>query len=64
MDNPTRLQYLEAMGIDVWVPRKPAPVVNQTDSESGSTSEYLIQEPQVQDNTQQTWAELEAEVAG
>ncbi|MEQ1558401.1 MAG: uracil-DNA glycosylase [Methyloglobulus sp.] len=62
MDNSTRLQYLEAMGIDVWVPRKPAPVVNQT--ESGSTSEYLIQEPQVQDNTQQTWAELEAEVAG
>ncbi|HEY8219462.1 MAG TPA: uracil-DNA glycosylase [Methylobacter sp.] len=24
MDNTTRLQYLEAMGIDVWVPRTPA----------------------------------------
>lgn len=63
MDNATRLQYLEAMGIDVWVSRNPLPGVIQSVSESGSTSEYLIQEPQIQDNPQQAWAELEAEVA-
>lgn len=63
MDNSTRLQYLEAMGIDVWVSRKPVPVVIQPFPESDSTSEYLIPKPQVQDNPQQAWAELEAEVA-
>ena len=39
------------------------PGVIQSVSESSSTSEYLIQEPQIQDNPQQAWAELEAEVA-
>ena len=29
MDNSTRLQYLEAMGIDVWVSRKQAAVENE-----------------------------------
>jgi len=44
MDNSTRLQYLEAMGIDVWIPRKLAGAEieqNQTisDNESISTEE-------------------------
>jgi uracil-DNA glycosylase len=62
MDNITRLQYLEAMGIDVWIPRKPTPAIIPPVPESGSTSEYLIREPQIQDNPQQAWAELETEV--
>jgi uracil-DNA glycosylase len=63
MDNTTRLQYLEAMGIDVWIPRKPMPGVIQGVPESSSTSEHLIREPQIQDNHRQAWTELEAEVA-
>jgi uracil-DNA glycosylase len=63
MDNLTRLQYLEAMGINVWIPRKSMPGVIQAAPESISTSKYLIKEPQVQDNPQQAWADLETEVA-
>jgi uracil-DNA glycosylase family 4 len=63
MDNSTRLQYLEAMGINVWVSRKSVPGVIQADPESSSASEHLIREPQIQDNPQQAWAELESEVA-
>ncbi len=64
MDNFTRLQYLQAMGIDVWIPRHPISDVIQPIPKSDSTGESLIQEPQqIQDNPQQAWAELEAEVA-
>jgi uracil-DNA glycosylase len=63
MDNTTRLQYLEAMGINVWIPRKPMPAVIQPALESSSTSEHLIREPQIQDNPQQAWADLETEVS-
>lgn len=63
MDKASRLQYLEAMGIDVWIPRKSMPGVIQAVPEPSSTSEHLIREPQIQDNPQQAWAELETEVA-
>lgn len=63
MDNPTRLQYLEAMGIDVWLPRKSMPGFIQPVPEPYSIAENLIREPQVQDNSQQLWSDLEAEVA-
>jgi uracil-DNA glycosylase len=51
------------MGIDVWMPRNPVPVVTLAQTESNSTAEYLIQQPHIQDSSQQTWAELESEVA-
>jgi len=63
MDNFTRLQYLEAMGIDVWIPREPMPGSIQTVPETGSITENLIWKPQLHDNLQQTWTDLEAEVA-
>jgi uracil-DNA glycosylase len=63
MDNFTRLQYLEAMGIDVWIPRKFMPGVIQAAPESNSTNEYLILKSQITDNPQQAWADLETEVS-
>ncbi len=55
MDNATRLQYLEAMGIDVWVPRASA------DHEQAMTPDVIV------DNAQQesadSWEALQAEVA-
>lgn len=55
MDNATRLQYLEAMGIDVWVPRTSA------DHEQASTFDVIA------DNAPQKpvddWEALQAEVA-
>lgn len=63
MDNSTRLQYLEAMGITAWIPRKPMPGVIPPVPESDLTTETLIREPQSPDNSQQAWTDLEAEVA-
>jgi uracil-DNA glycosylase len=63
MDNFTRLQYLEAMGIDVWIPRKSMPGVIPAAPESSSTNEYLILESQITDKLQQAWADLETEVS-
>jgi uracil-DNA glycosylase len=63
MDNSTRLQYLEAMGINVWIPRKTMPGVIHAAPESSSTNEYLILKSQITDNPQQAWADLETEVS-
>ena len=53
MDNALRLQYLEAMGIDVWAPRASAhsdltPVISHAESETSTTD---------------SWGALQAEVA-
>ncbi|MGZ8237647.1 MAG: uracil-DNA glycosylase [Methylobacter sp.] len=55
MDNATRLQYLEAMGIDVWLPRAPA------DHEQASAPDVIAENtrPQQVDS----WEALQAEVA-
>ncbi len=50
MDNATRLQYLEAMGIDVWVPRAVA------DDQQAPVSDALPE-------TIDSWETLQAEVA-
>ncbi|HEY8096461.1 MAG TPA: uracil-DNA glycosylase [Methylobacter sp.] len=52
MDNETRLQYLEAMGIDVWVPRTSA-------NHEQATTPDAIADNEPADN----WETLQAEVA-
>lgn len=63
MDNPTRLQYLEAMGIDVWMSRASAPVATNPTVELTSTSDYAVHEPVIFSTPSSAWAELESEVA-
>ena len=59
MDNALRLQYLDAMGIDVWVPRvsahreQPLPSDIVTDNA----------EPETQESATDSWNVLQAEVA-
>lgn len=55
MDNATRLQYLEAMGIDVWLPRA-VPNQEQT-SAPDAIAENALPEPI------DSWEALQAEVA-
>jgi uracil-DNA glycosylase len=59
LDNALRLQYLEAMGIDVWLPRVSA------HGEQALPSEAVIDnsEPEMPASTTDNWAELQAEVA-
>ena len=42
MDNALRLQYLEAMGIDVWVPRALVQNEQQVSSDSATDNLSLI----------------------
>jgi DNA polymerase len=63
MDNLTRLQYLEAMGIDVWVPRVSAPVGTHPTFELTSIPDYAVPEPKILNKPSSAWAELETEVA-
>ena len=55
LDNALRLQYLEAMGIDVWVPR------TSTHGEQAATIDHA--EPETPASAIDSWAVLEAEVA-
>jgi len=55
LDNATRLQYLEAMGIDVWLPRAVAD--NQQMSTPVATAENALPE------STDSWEALQAEVA-
>jgi len=55
LDNATRLQYLEAMGIDVWMPRVAA------DHEQGPVSDALADNARPE--SVDSWAALQAEVA-
>jgi uracil-DNA glycosylase len=63
MDNSTRLQYLEAMGIDVWIPRTSVPVAVNRTFETTSTLDYAICEPETSNASSTVWTELESEVA-
>jgi uracil-DNA glycosylase len=60
LDNALRLQYLEAMGIDVWVPRA------SEHGEQALSSEVIIDnaEPEISASANDNWDELQAEVAG
>ena len=70
MDNATRLQYLEAMGIDVWLPRiaadqEPTPIfeasaiVESSFEPAGAIIENIPPEPEPIDS----WEALQTEVA-
>lgn len=63
MDYATRLQYLEAMGIDVWMPRASAPVDANPTFELTSAPDYAVREPEISNTLSSTWTELESEVA-
>lgn len=63
MDNLTRLQYLEAMGIDVWIPRISAPVVSEPIVVSGTAPEHVVREPELHNANPTGWADLQTEVA-
>ena len=59
MDNALRLQYLEAMGIDVWVPRASLNTMQQLSSEAVTDNA----EPEATASTTAIWDVLQAEVA-
>ena len=54
MDNKTRLQYLEAMGIDVWIPKKNAVVEKSFEAGSVDIGNDAILD---------SWSDLQQEVA-
>ena len=58
MNNSTRLQYLEAMGIDVWVPRMAGQV-----EEFKPVVKIDLQETEQTGLEQDNWQDLEQEVA-
>ena len=59
LDNALRLQYLEAMGIDVWLPR--ASVGSKQPVLSGNVTDDA--EPETQASVTDSWDVLQAEVA-
>ncbi len=59
MDNTLRLQYLEAMGIDVWLPRASIPDGQALDFEAAVDNIELETITSATDN----WDDLQAEVA-
>lgn len=60
MDNALRLRYLEAMGIDVWLPRTSVHDGQRSPS-SGVAAENA--EPEISVSTSDNWDALQAEVA-
>jgi uracil-DNA glycosylase len=61
LDNATRLQYLEAMGIDAWVSR----TTHGEQLLSFDVETYADNvEPGISDSAQATWTDLQTEVAG
>jgi uracil-DNA glycosylase len=63
LDENIRLQYLQGMGIDVWISRTSAPVVSNLTHEITSMPDYVIREPGISNTPPTTWLELETEVA-
>ena len=59
LDNALRLQYLEAMGIDVWVPRASV----QNEQQVSSTIVTGNDEPETQESATDSWDILQAEVS-
>jgi DNA polymerase len=59
VDNALRLQYLEAMGIEVWVPRASLHNEQQVSSDSVTDND----EPETQEPATDSWSVLQAEVA-
>jgi uracil-DNA glycosylase len=61
MDKITRLQYLEAMGIDVWIPRKKSVVQQEMVVNIGKSENLPLTE--LNHDSLSTWDLLQAEVA-
>ena len=61
MDKTTRLQYLEAMGIDVWIPRKKSVVQQEMVENIGKSENLPLTE--LNHDSLSTWDLLQAEVA-
>ena len=59
MDNALRLQYLEAMGIDIWVPRASVQNEQLVSSDSVTNNDG----PETQEPATDNWDSLQAEVA-
>jgi uracil-DNA glycosylase len=64
LDNSKRLQYLEAMGIDVWIPRLSVPVVSRLHSNLEPAIENTVREWELPEVPQKNWIDLQIEVAG
>jgi DNA polymerase len=75
VDNAIRLQYLAALGIDVWIPRKVGPVIVQSlptvvDEPLETIEPRLVideadeavEEPYIEINLTEQWGKLKAEV--
>lgn len=63
MDNVTRLQYLEAMCIDVWIPRLSVPAVSPLHSKLEPAIGNATRESELPEVLQKNWIDLQAEVA-
>jgi uracil-DNA glycosylase len=63
LDNSVRLQYLQAMGVAVWVSRKSQPIVAEPLPETGLDTGNVIRESEISNNPQKEWVDLESEVA-
>jgi len=61
LDNALRLQYLDAMGIDVWVPRASVQNEQNQPAEAGAVMDNA--EPETTASASNNWDELQAEVA-
>jgi uracil-DNA glycosylase len=63
LDNSLRLQYLEAMGIDAWIPRLSVSPVFPLHSKLEPTIENTVRESELPEVPQTSWTDLQAEVA-
>lgn len=61
MDNSLRLQYLEAMGIDIWIPRMSVHGDQPLSSDSNESVDNA--EPETSESVQTKWNILQTEVA-
>ena len=62
MDNSTRLQYLEAMGIDVWVSRK-GTRVDELQTVDETESQLIEQSNNLLESDAESWVVLQKQVA-
>jgi uracil-DNA glycosylase len=63
LDNSIRLEYLQAMGIDVWIPRTFMPVVSESEPEADAVTKEETTELELPTNLLGAWVDLETEVA-
>jgi uracil-DNA glycosylase len=62
LDNSIRLQYLEAMGVDVWIPRTSGQGEHRLSFDTETAVDNVG--PETSESGQTSWADLQTEVAG